>query len=126
MDDHLAQAEAALVRAPQEDAAACYDQLWAQTLVRRAWDQLRDAFAAEGKTQLLEELKPFVIGGAAAPPKQEEVAARLKMPIATLRTSLLRLRRRYRDTLRLEVARTVSAASDIDEELQYLFRLLLA
>ena len=59
------------------------------------------------KAQWLDELKPFVAGAGATPPNQEEVAARLGAPIATLRTWLQRLRQRYRDLLRTEVANTV-------------------
>lgn len=126
MEDHLAQAESALLTATRVEPAICYDQLWAATLVSRAWDQLSNSYATEGKAQLLEQLKPFVVGGSAKPPDQSEVATRLGIPVATVRTSLLRLRQRYREALRLEVARTVSETSEIDEELHYLFRLLMA
>ena len=60
------------------------------------------------------------------PPNQEEVAARLGMPIATLRTHLHRLRQRYRECLRAEVAQTVSSPGQIDEEMRYLYRVLMA
>ena len=126
MDDHLVAAEASLVNAGQFDDTSCYDQTWAVTLVSRAWEHLRDEFAAEGKARWLEELKPFVVGGTAAPPSQEEVATRLGLPISTLRTSLQRLRERYRAALRGEVARTVADPSEIDEELRYLYQLLMA
>lgn len=125
MDDQLAQAEAALITETQVDATGWYDQVWAATVVRRASDHLRDALMAEGKLPWLEELKPLVTGGTGTPPSQEDVARRLNVPISTLRTSLHRLRQRYRDALRLEVARTVSVPTEIDEELQYLYRLLM-
>ena len=41
----------------------------------------------------------------------------LGVPIATLRTWLWRLRQRYREALRMEVASTVSDPSDVDQEL---------
>jgi len=47
------------------------------------------------------------------------------VPIATLRTWLSRLRQRYRESLRMEVARTVSDPADIDQELQYLYQILM-
>lgn len=59
------------------------------------------------------------------PPNQEDVAARLGVPIATLRTWLSRLRLQYRDCLRTEVARTVSDPVDVDEELRYLYKILM-
>ena len=126
MDDHLVGAEAAMIVAAEFDETGCYDQTWAVTLVSRAWENLRAEFAAQGKTRLLEELKPFMAGGTAAPPSQEQVAARLNVPISTLRTSLQRMRQRYREALRSEVARTVADPADVDEELRYLYRLLMS
>ena len=45
---------------------------------------------------------------------------------ATLRTWISRLRQRYRDALRTEVASTVSNPAEIDDELKYLYRILVA
>jgi RNA polymerase sigma-70 factor (ECF subfamily) len=125
-DENLAEAEASIMAAPETDAATRFDLGWASNVVKRAWRQLEDVFAADGKTQWLEEMRPFLAGGGKTPPPQEEVAARLGVPIATFRTSLMRLRQRYRDALRAEVARTVSDPAEVDEELQYLYRVLMA
>lgn len=124
MDEHFVEAEAVMVAGPHLDETACYDLTWAATLVGHAWENLVRALTAEGKSRLLEELKPFVVGGTPQPPTQDEVAARLNIPISTLRTSLQRLRERYRDALRAEVARTVSEQGEIEEEMRYLRRLL--
>jgi hypothetical protein len=126
LDENFREAEAAVFQTQHADETSSFDLAWASTVVQRAWRQLEDAFAAEGKTQWLEQLRPFVAGGNAAPPRQDEVAVRLGIPIATLRTCLMRLRQRYRDALRAEVASTVSEPAEIDEELQYLYRILIA
>ncbi len=126
MDEHLAEAEAALLDTTRFDETACYDQTWVATMVARAWKQLHEEYTTAGKAQTLEALKPFLVGGPTAPPSQEQVAARLHIPPVTLRKSLMNLRRRYREMLRIEVAHTVSDPAEIDEELQYLYRLLLA
>jgi hypothetical protein len=60
------------------------------------------------------------------PLSQDEAADQLRIPIATLRTWLFRLRRRYREALRMEVARTVSDSSEVDQELRYLYQILAA
>ena len=125
-DENFAHAEAAVVAAPEMDAATRFDLDWAANVVKQAWKQLEQDFAADGRTQWLEEMRPFLAGGSAAPPPQDEVAARLGIPVATLRTSLMRLRQRYRETLRDEVARTVSDPAEVDDELQYLYRILTA
>jgi RNA polymerase sigma-70 factor (ECF subfamily) len=125
IEEHLPEAEAAMLATSHLSDAGCYDLVWASNVVKRAWDSLQNAFVAEGKAESLEELKPFVAGGSVTPPNQEEAAARLGVPIATLRTWLSRLRQRYRESLRMEVAKTVSDAADIDQELQYLYQILV-
>ena len=126
LDENIAEAEASIQASEGMDGASSFDLTWASNVVKRAWKQLQDAFAAEGKTPWLEEMRPFVAGGSGTPPPQDEVAARLGIPVATLRTSLMRLRQRYREALRSEVAATVSDPAEVDEELQYLYRILTA
>jgi DNA-directed RNA polymerase specialized sigma24 family protein len=126
IEEHLPEAEAAMTATAHLSDAGCYDLVWASTIVRRAWDNLQSAFVAEGKAEWLEELRPFVAGGSVTPPNQEKAAARLGVPIATLRTWLSRLRQRYRESLRTEVASTVSDPADVDQELHHLYQILMA
>ena len=126
IEEHLPEAEAAMLATTHLSDAGCYDLVWASTIISRAWQNLQTAFVAEGKAEWLEELKPFVAGGSITPPNQEEAAARLGVPIATLRTWLSRLRQRYRESLRMEVASTVSDPADVDQELHHLYRILMA
>jgi DNA-directed RNA polymerase specialized sigma24 family protein len=125
LEDQLAATEAALVSVTHLNDTASYDRTWLTTLVCRAWKQLESECAAQGRTQILQELGPYLRGGSAMP-DQQGIAARLKIPFGTLRTILRRLRQRYREILRQEVARTVSDPSQVDDELRYLLRLLLA
>jgi RNA polymerase sigma factor (sigma-70 family) len=125
LDDLLQEVEAAIPAAPHLDDISCYDLTWAASVVTRAWKNLNDTLSAEGKSQWL-ELKPFLAGGTAGLPNQEEVAERIGVPVATLRTWISRLRRRYRDALRAEVASTVADPDDVDAELRYLHRLLIS
>jgi RNA polymerase sigma-70 factor (ECF subfamily) len=125
-DEHLPEAEAAMLATAHLDDVSCYDLTWASNVVTRAWQHLRQQFVAEGKAQWLDELKPFLAGGTTTPPNQEDVAVRLGVPIATLRTWLSRLRQRYRDSLRAKVASTVSDPADVDEEVHYLYRILMS
>ena len=124
-DEHLPEAEAAMLSTAHLDDVSAYDLAWASNVVTRAWQRLHKAFAEEGKAEWLAELKPFLAGGTAGAPNQEEVAGRMGVPIATLRTWISRLRHRYRDALRAEVACTVSEPADLDEELRHLYRLLM-
>jgi DNA-directed RNA polymerase specialized sigma24 family protein len=126
IEEHLPEAEAAMMATAHLSDTACYDLVWASTIVSRAWQNLETAFVAEGKAEWLEELRPFVAGGSVRPLNQEEAAVRLGVPIATLRTWLSRLRQRYRESLRMEVASTVSNPADVDQELQHLYQILMA
>src|SRR4051794_15291153 len=125
-DEHLPEAEAAMLATSHLSDTACYDLVWASNIVSRAWQNLENEFVAEGKAEWLEELRPFLAGGNVTPLNQEEAAARLAVPIATLRTWLSRLRQRYRDSLRTEVASTVSDPADVDQELHHLYQILMA
>ena len=125
MDEHLAEAEAALVAANGVGDTRFYDQTWAATLVSRAWERLQEALTTEGQARWLEELKPFLVGGTVAPPRPDQVAVRLCVPVDTVRSALRRLRMRYRECLQEEVASTVSDPTQIEEESKYLFQLLL-
>ena len=125
-EEHLPEAEAAMLATSHLSDAACYDLVWASNIVTRAWQRLQNDFVTEGKAEWLEELRPFVAGGSVTPPDQEGAAARLGVPIATLRTWLSRLRQRYRESLRMEVASTVSDPEDVDPELRHLYQILMA
>ena len=126
IEEHLPEAEAAMLATSHLSDAGCYDLVWASNIVTRAWQRLQNEFVAEGKAESLEELRPFVAGGSITPPNQEEAAARLGVPIATLRTWLSRLRQRFRESLRAEVASTVSDSADVDGELRHLYQILTA
>src|SRR5712675_1028413 len=119
IEEHLPEAEAAMLATSHLSDARCYDLVWASNIVSRAWKNLQDQFEAEGKAEWLEELRPFIAGGGMRTPSQEEAAARLGVPIATLRTWLSRLRQRFRESLRTEVASTVTDPADVDQELRH-------
>lgn len=105
------------------DDEQAYEQRWAHTLVACALGKLGNEFSDAAKACVFSELRPFLCGGTDLP-SQVEVAARLEMPIGTLRSHLLRLRLRYAELLREEVARTIGSADDVDEELRHFRKLL--
>src|SRR4029434_11251828 len=102
-----------------------YEQAWAAALVARALERTEKEFDNVAKTRLFHALKPFLTGGVHLP-SQGEVAMRLDISIDTFRSHLSRLRGRYRGFLREEVARTIGASEDVDEELRHLCRTLIA
>jgi RNA polymerase sigma-70 factor (ECF subfamily) len=124
IDEHLPEAEASMMETAHLSDSRAYDLAWASNIMKRAWQHLQNAFEAEGKAEWFEVLRPFVAGGGKTPLNQEEAAQKLGVPVATLRTWLWRLRQRYREALRAEVASTVSDPADVDQELHYLYQIL--
>ena len=114
------------VEGPCSDAERVFERRWAAALVARALARLEGKFADQPqKARVYAELKGYLTGGTGLAP-QAEVAARLGVPVTTLRSYLSRLRTHYREILRAEVARTVTREEDVDEELQHLARVLTA
>ena len=110
---------------PDEERA--FERGWALAVVGRALEELEREFTASGpaRARNFRELRPFLTGGAELP-SQTEVAARLEVSLEVLRNTLSRLRSRYREALRAEVARTLLPDDDVEAELRYLCRVLLA
>lgn len=107
------------------DEERLFEWNWATALVNRAMAKLSAEYSSNAKSRLLAELRPFLTGGVGLPTYQT-AAARLGVSVETLRSHLFRLRSRYRELLRAEVLRTVPMETDIDEELHYLCRVLMA
>ena len=98
-----------------------FDRCWAQELMRVALEKLRDAYAADGKGEVFAALSPSLSEGDSWT-GQEEAAARLNMNDGAMRVALHRLRKRYRDMLIAEMART-EGATKVDGELAQLLSL---
>ena len=108
----------------QLDEERQFERRWAAELVARTLAQLAGEFpAGSPKARVFAALKPYLTGGAGLP-GHDAVAAGLGVPVETLRSYLSRLRTRYRDLLRAEVARTVASEEDVDDELRHLCRVL--
>ena len=102
-----------------------YERNWAAALVARALERIRAEFNNGPKARVFVALKPFLTGGVGLP-SHDSVAKQLDMPIDTLRSHLSRLRARYREFVREEVARTIGPGDDVDEELRHLRAILTA
>lgn len=133
LSEELFAAEAASFLAPEsvdgtmlaDDADQFFEARWAAALVGRALETLQNAYAADGRANLFGTLRPFLGGGDAPPPDHQELAARLGLPVNTLRTHIHRLRERYRNTLRGEVTDTVAGEGEVQDELRHLLRVLI-
>jgi DNA-directed RNA polymerase specialized sigma24 family protein len=95
-----------------------FDRRWARALVGNVLARLADEHAACGEDEVFAALQPTLQGANA--PAYAELAARLGRNEGAIKTAVHRLRRRFRDLLRAEVAATVASDAEIDDELAYL------
>lgn len=100
-------------------ADAQFDFHWALRLSEAAVTRVRNEYEEAGKMAQYEQLKAYLPGGD-LPPRYEETAERLGVSLTGLKTLIHRLRQSFRRAVREEVADTVSAPHEIDDELRYL------
>lgn len=100
-------------------AERLYERRWAMAVLDRAFVRLREESVAAGKAGLYEELRRLQEEASDAMP-YSEVAARLGMPVNTLKSHVHRFRQRYRELLCQEVAQTVASPAEIAEEVRHL------
>jgi RNA polymerase sigma-70 factor (ECF subfamily) len=98
-----------------------YDRAWAMTLLEQVIARLRTECATEGKTKVFEQLRPFLMVGQGDIP-YSQAAASLGWNEGAARVAVHRLRKRYRELLRAEIAQTLSEPASIEDELGALFR----
>lgn len=107
--------------APDPHAAvsdAVFDRQWAFTLLDRALRQLGEELASAGKVDHFDMLKPWLTGGANAP--QSEVATRLGLSENAVKVAIHRLRARFRELVKAEIAQTLAEPTHVAGELNYL------
>ena len=100
-----------------------FDQQWATTVLDRVVGRLRDEFVADGKGPLFEQLKVFLTGEKRAG-GYSELAVRLGTSEAALKMAVSRMRRRYGELLREEIAQTVACPEEVEVEFRALFAAL--
>lgn len=100
-----------------------FERQWALTLLETVLARLRADYEKEGKGDLFAALNPCLAGGPEAQP-YAELGERLQMSEGAVKVAVHRLRKRYRELLRAEVAETMGAGEDVDEELRHLFAAL--
>ena len=124
LDPETAEAFYDAPSASDSTAERLFELRWAKSVTASALDSLRGELQAEGKAELFEHLKSFLTGGNILP-SYDDALARTGLPRATVKTHVHRLRQRYREVVRREIGRTVSAPHEIDDELHYLCRVLM-
>lgn len=109
---------------PATEAEQAFDRDWAVQLVNRALAALAETEAAEGRGAAHALLKAWLLGDAAAL-TQAQAAERLGWTENAVRVAIHRLRRRFRDLVRREIAQTIDNEADLQQELRYLLDVLV-
>jgi RNA polymerase sigma factor (sigma-70 family) len=100
-----------------------FERRWAMTLLNQALDRLQEEYERAGKLAEFQVLKPCLTADRGSIP-YEQIAADLGLTMGNARVAVHRLRKRYRQAFRAEVAETVAAVEDIDEELRHIAQIL--
>lgn len=107
-------------RDPAADAERDFDRRWAWMLMQRALSQLESDYRT--RPEVYSRLKVFLTNPDDG--SRAQIAGKLGMSDGAIKVAIHRLRARFRELLRAEIARTVSAPHEIDDELRHLLQVL--
>ena len=118
-------AEARFAAEPADDLTpeALFERQWALGVIDRVMDALRADLVKSGKEATFEQLKGLLVGekeqgGYAA------IARTLGTTEGAVKVTVHRLRQKFRDLLRAEIAATVADDAEIEDEIRYLMAIL--
>jgi DNA-directed RNA polymerase specialized sigma24 family protein len=124
IDGMTAETRYAMEPSHDETPERVFLRRWALTLLDHVLAAIEADYAAAGKGALFAALKPFLIGDGPADPAEPVAASQLGLTDGALRVAVHRLRRRFRERLRAEVARTLEDPQRVDEEISSLLAAL--
>lgn len=96
-----------------------FERRWAQTLLDEVVGHLRQEYECDGRGELFTLLHPCLAGDEAAQP-YDHLARQLGVSTGTVKSAVHRLRLRYRQLLRAEIAHTIADPQQVEEELRHL------
>lgn len=98
-----------------------FERRWALSMLERVMEKLRDEFVRHGRPENFERMKVFLLGQSEAP--YADLAREMNTSEGALKVAIHRLRKRYRELFRQEIADTVDPA-EVESELRYLAAVL--
>jgi RNA polymerase sigma factor (sigma-70 family) len=119
LDEEKAESRFASEPVVEQPPDSLYDRGWAAILLERAMAALGAEFAQSGKKDLFERLKVFVWGEKNAL-SYAAMGEQLGLSEGAVKVAVHRLRQRYGELLRAEIAQTVATPVEVEEELRYL------
>jgi RNA polymerase sigma factor (sigma-70 family) len=124
LDELLARERADLEPTDALTADRIFERRWALTLLDQVLTRLEDEYQSTGNAKLFDCLKEFLSDEPGR--SQADVAAELGMTENALKQAFHRLRQRYRQLLRDEIAQTVAVPGDVEDELRHFISVLQA
>jgi RNA polymerase sigma factor (sigma-70 family) len=101
-----------------------FERRWALSVLDRVLEKLRNEFVQHGRPEHFERLKVFLLGQSDTP--YAALARELNTSEGALKVAIHRLRKRYRELFRQEIADTVADPGEVESELRYLAAALTA
>lgn len=102
---------------------AAYERRWAETLLGRVLERLQAEFDGGGRAGRFQELKQFLTDDRGET-SYAEAAARLGVSESAVKSGIHRLRQRYGELVREEIAETVEAPEEVEAEIRHLVSVL--
>ncbi len=118
-------AETRYIREPADNATPKqhFEKRWAMTLLEQVLNRLGKEYAEDGKAELFAALNPCLVGERSTQP-YEVLGRELGISESAVKSAVHRLRQRYRQLIREEIAHTVAGPEEVEEELRYLVAVL--
>jgi RNA polymerase sigma-70 factor (ECF subfamily) len=117
-------AEKVLADSADASPDRAFDRAWALTQLDLTWRRLEEEHRDDGKADLVRLLRPVISGTVATPIR--EIAAQLSMSEGAVNVAAHRLRRRFGEALRKQVAQTLVSQEEVDDEIGRLRAVLAA
>ena len=108
--------------AHDENPERIFERRWALSVLDRVVERLRSEFVQHGRSEHFERLKVFLLGQSEAP--YAALAREMNTSEGALKVAIHRLRKRYRELFRQEIADTVADPAEVESELRYLAAVL--
>jgi RNA polymerase sigma factor (sigma-70 family) len=108
--------------AHDETPERIFERRWALSVLDRVVEKLREEFVHHGRPEHFEQLKVFLLGQSQAP--YAALAREMNTSEGALKVAIHRLRKRYRELFRQEIADTVADPADVESELRFLAAVL--
>ncbi len=123
LDDLQARERADLEPSDTLSADRIYERRWALTLLEQVLTRLQEEYRVAGNEMLFAQLKEL-LADESDRRSQADIAKSLGMTENAVKQAFHRLRKRYRELLREEIAHTVAVPGDVEDELRHFIAVL--